>query len=64
MRLIQDLVPIKNTCQVKEEAIAFSKLDHVREVAARPVYTIQAKKLELLRKKDENYEVPEVRCLA
>ena len=64
VRLIQDLVPIKNTCQVKEEAIAFSKLDHVREVAVRPVYTIQAKKLELLRKKDENYEVPEVRCLA
>ena len=45
MRLRQDLVPIKNTCQVKEEAIAFSRLDHVREVAVRPVNTIQAKKI-------------------
>ena len=46
MRLRQDLVPIKNTCQVKEEAITFS-INHVREVAVRPVNTIQAKKIEI-----------------
>ena len=44
MRLRQDLVPIKNTCQVEEEAIIIS-INHVREVAVRPVNTIQAKKI-------------------
>ena len=49
VRLRQDLAPIKNTCQVKEEAIEFSKLNHAREVTVRPVYTMQAEKLESLR---------------
>ena len=74
--LIQDLVPIKNTCQVKEEAIAFFKLDHVRQVVVRPVYTIQRKNWNRSDKKtngwdnllaslsNENYEVPKVQCRA